>query len=109
MKYIAAYMLAKLGGKEDPSVDDIKNIVESVGIEFDSEKATTIVNKLKGKDINEVINEGSSKLTVVSNGQPVHQEQQQVTNDTKAEENKKNEEEESLELGLGDDFEDLFS
>ena len=78
MKYIAAYMLAKLGGKEDPRVDDIKNIIESVGIEFDSEKATTIVNKLKGKDINEVINEGSSKLSVVSNGQPAHQEQQQA-------------------------------
>ena len=33
MKYIVAYLLAKLGGKENPTVDDIKTIIESVGNE----------------------------------------------------------------------------
>lgn len=108
MKYIAAYLLAKLGGKDEPSVDDMKSIIESVGIEFDSEKANTIINKLKGKDLDEVINEGASKLSVVSNNQETHQEQQ-TSNENKVEANKKNEEEETLELGLGDDFDDLFN
>ena len=68
MKYNAVYMLSKLGWKENPTVDDMKAIIESVGIEFDKQKAEEIVYKLSGKDLNEVINNGKSKLSVVSNG-----------------------------------------
>ena len=68
MKYNAVYMLSKLGWKENPTVDDIKAIIENVGIEFDEQKAKEIVDKLSGKDLNEVINNGKSKLSVVSNG-----------------------------------------
>jgi len=35
MRYVAAYLLAALGGKESPSTGDIKKILESVGIEAD--------------------------------------------------------------------------
>lgn len=35
MRYVAAYLLAALGGKENPSSSDIKKILESVGIEAD--------------------------------------------------------------------------
>ena len=38
MKYLAAYCLAALSGKESPSNDDLKNILTSVGVEVDSEK-----------------------------------------------------------------------
>ena len=68
MKYNAVYMLSKLGWKENPTVDDIKAIIENVGIEFDEQKTKEIVDKLSGKDLNEVINNGKSKLSVVSNG-----------------------------------------
>mgnify|MGYP002475197016 FL=1 len=68
MKYNAVYMLSNLGWKENPTVDDIKAIIENVGIEFDEQKTKEIVDKLSGKDLNEVINNGKSKLSVVSNG-----------------------------------------
>lgn len=97
-------MLAKLGGNENPTVDDIKKIVESVGIEFDQKKAEELVEKLGGKDINEIINEGKSKLSIVSTGHAPQHDQQQTPNEEKEE---SKEEEETLELGGG--LEDLFS
>ena len=54
MRYVAAYLLAVLGGKSSPSASDIKTILESVGVGFDNEKANIICAKLEGKDINEV-------------------------------------------------------
>lgn len=33
MRYVAAYLLAALGGNENPEAKDIKKILESVGIE----------------------------------------------------------------------------
>lgn len=35
MRYVAAYLLAALGGNENPASSDIKKILESVGIEAD--------------------------------------------------------------------------
>lgn len=35
MRYVAAYLLAALGGNENPDAKDIKKILESVGIEAD--------------------------------------------------------------------------
>lgn len=49
MRYVAAYLLAALGGKESPSGSDIKKILESVGIEADD----TRMEKVSwGKDEN---------------------------------------------------------
>ena len=52
MKYISAYLLAKVSGNENPTVEDMKGIIESVGIDFDNKKAEEIFGKLKGKDFN---------------------------------------------------------
>ena len=35
MRYVAAYLLASLGGKDSPNAADIKKILDSVGIEAD--------------------------------------------------------------------------
>ena len=35
MKYLAAYCLATLGGKVSPSADDVKKILNSVGVDVD--------------------------------------------------------------------------
>ena len=105
MKYIAAYMLAKLG-TENPKVDDIKRIIESVGIEFDFKKAEEIVNKLEGKNLEDAINNGKSKLSLVSNYQS-GQTEQTTSKDDNNSDNKDKEEEETLELGGG--FDDLFN
>ncbi|KAF4531225.1 hypothetical protein B566_EDAN019228 [Ephemera danica] len=55
MRYVAAYMLAALGGKENPSAADIEKVLSSVGIEVDSEKLSKVINELKGKNLEELI------------------------------------------------------
>ncbi|KAL1896770.1 60S acidic ribosomal protein P2 [Sporothrix stenoceras] len=68
MKHLAAYLLLTLGGNASPSAKDIKNVLESVGIEADDERLNTLLSELKDKDINELIAEGSSKLASVPSG-----------------------------------------
>lgn len=38
MRYVAAYLLATLGGNASPSADDVKKILSAVGIEADEAK-----------------------------------------------------------------------
>lgn len=59
MRYVSAYLLAVLGNKTDPSAADIEKILSSVGIEADKEKLTKVVSELKGKNVDELIAEGT--------------------------------------------------
>merc|ERR1711893_442020 len=68
MRYVAAYLLAQLGGNDSPSADNIKSILSSVGIDADEEKLGLVISQLSGKDINEVIAEGKEKLASVPTG-----------------------------------------
>lgn len=54
MKHLAAYLLLGLGGNASPSAADVKAVLESVGIEADSERLEKLISELEGKDINEV-------------------------------------------------------
>ena len=54
MRYVAAYLLATLGGKQNPSKDDIEKILESVGVEVDAERLEKVIQELDGKSIDEV-------------------------------------------------------
>lgn len=54
MKHLAAYLLLTLGGNEKPSADDVKKVLDSVGIEADSDRLSKLISELEGKDINEV-------------------------------------------------------
>ena len=38
MRYVAAYLLATLGGTKNPSKADIEKILESVGLDVDQEQ-----------------------------------------------------------------------
>ncbi|KAJ4372371.1 60S acidic ribosomal protein P2 [Neocucurbitaria cava] len=68
MKHLAAYLLLGLGGNTSPSASDVKTVLESVGIEADDERLEKLISELEGKDINELITEGSSKLASVPSG-----------------------------------------
>ncbi|KAL0106576.1 hypothetical protein PUN28_016341 [Cardiocondyla obscurior] len=63
MRYVAAYMLAVLGGKASPSQNDIEKILSSVGIETDVEKLKKVITELNGKSIDELITKGREKLS----------------------------------------------
>ena len=54
MKHLAAYLLLGLGGNTSPSADDIKGVLDSVGIEADDERLDKLISELKGKDLQEV-------------------------------------------------------
>lgn len=63
MRYVAAYLLAVLGGNESPSNADIEKILSSVGVEVDAARVTKIIGELKGKSIEELIAQGREKLS----------------------------------------------
>lgn len=54
MKHLAAYLLLLLGGNESPSASDIKGVLGSVGIDADDDRLDTLINELKGKNVQEV-------------------------------------------------------
>lgn len=68
MRYVAAYLLATLGGNSSPSAKDIKKILSSVGIDADDERVNKVMSELGGKDLNQLINTGLSKLSSVPSG-----------------------------------------
>lgn len=68
MRFLAAYLLANLGGNENPSVEDISSILKSVGVKVDQEEAKKVVSELNGKSINDLIAKGSSKLASMPSG-----------------------------------------
>lgn len=65
MRYVAAYLLAQLGGHNDPSAADIKKILGSVGIDFDEDKAKKVIDSLKGKNVEELIEKGKHAVLIL--------------------------------------------
>ncbi|KAL7405914.1 hypothetical protein ABVT39_009952 [Epinephelus coioides] len=68
MRYVAAYLLAALGGNENPEAKDIKKILESVGIEADDTRLDKVISELSGKNVEEVIATGYGKLASMPAG-----------------------------------------
>ncbi|WVR08839.1 60S acidic ribosomal protein P2 [Kwoniella sp. DSM 27419] len=68
MKLLAAYLLLQIGGNASPSGADIKALLETVGVEAEEERLSKLISELEGKDINELIAEGNSKLASVPSG-----------------------------------------
>ena len=58
MRYVAAYLLAVLGGNDAPAAADIEKILSSVGIEAEADKLKKVISELKGKDLATLIAEG---------------------------------------------------
>merc|ERR1712168_684638 len=68
MRYVAAYLLAALGGNESPTTNDIKTILESVGVGYDEERASLVVNQCKGRSVADLIAAGSEKMASMPAG-----------------------------------------
>lgn len=63
MRYVAAYLLAVLGGKAAPAASDVEKILSSVGIEADAEKLKKVISELSGKSVEELIEQGMASYT----------------------------------------------
>merc|ERR1712243_328377 len=68
MRYVAAYLLAQLGGNDAPDAAAIKAILGSVGVDADEEKLNKVISELSGKAIADVLAEGKEKLASVPSG-----------------------------------------
>lgn len=68
MRYVAAYMLATLGGNKAPTEEDIKKILGSVDVEYNPEQSKKVVSELSGKNLDELISKGSEKLATIPSG-----------------------------------------
>ncbi|KAL8704453.1 MAG: hypothetical protein Q9201_002369 [Fulgogasparrea decipioides] len=68
MKHLAAYLLLGLGGNTSPSADDVKQVLSSVGIDADEDRLDKLIEELDGKDLQELIQQGSAKLASVPSG-----------------------------------------
>ena len=66
MNAAAAYLLLILGGKKNPSSDDIKGVFESIGVQGDDTSINNLISDLEGKDIAQLIEEGTKKIANVS-------------------------------------------
>ncbi|ETP48518.1 hypothetical protein F442_05772 [Phytophthora nicotianae P10297] len=62
MRYIAAYLLAVLGGHPTPSANDVEKILNSRGVEVDKTRVAAVIKAMEGKTAEEVIAAGSEKL-----------------------------------------------
>ena len=67
MKHLAAYLLLGLAGNSSPSASDIKSVLESVGIDADSDRLEKLLAELDGKDINVVCwkSNGNTRLPIL--------------------------------------------
>ncbi|PVG04658.1 ribosomal protein 60S [Serendipita vermifera] len=68
MRYIAAYLLLQIGGNASPSKADITKLLGTVGVDADEERLDKLLSELEGKSIDQLIAEGSSKLSSVPSG-----------------------------------------
>ena len=58
MRYVAAYLLAVLGGNNAPKAKDLKQILSSVAVDVDDDSLSKVIKELEGKDLEELIAEG---------------------------------------------------
>jgi large subunit ribosomal protein LP2 len=68
MRYAAAYVLATLSGNTTPDVATISKILGSVGIDCDNAKAQKVIDACKGKNIDQIIEAGTKKLSSLPTG-----------------------------------------
>ncbi|KAL8440262.1 hypothetical protein Efla_004958 [Eimeria flavescens] len=68
MKYVAAYLMNVLGGKDSPSASDVTQTLKAVGADVDEEILKTLLSAMEGKSTHEVIAAGMEKLQKVPTG-----------------------------------------
>lgn len=68
MKYIAAYVLAVIGGEAHPNKNKIAAIISAAGIDPDNARIDDLLAKIAGKNLADIIATGSEKLSVVGAG-----------------------------------------
>lgn len=98
MKHIAAYALLVLGGKSEPTADEVSALLKEAGAEADQAKVDALVGALKGKAFNELVSEGLAKLGSMGGASAGGATAAATTTEVKEE---KKEEEEEVDVDMG--------
>jgi len=62
MKYVSAYLMNVLGGKDSPSAKDVEATLSAAGLECDSALASKLCSELQGKSVQELIEKNRESL-----------------------------------------------
>ena len=68
MKYVAAYLLLSLGGKQNVSEADLTTFLKGIDSEVNDEQVKAVVTALQGKSLSELSTKGLAKLSTMSVG-----------------------------------------
>merc|ERR1719443_1715109 len=68
MKYVGAYLMAILSGKEEPTKDDVEEILKAGGISYEEAMTEVLIKNAKGKAAHELIAAGSKKFCAGGGG-----------------------------------------
>lgn len=67
LKYTSAYLLSAMSGAE-VTANSMKEIFESVGMEFESQYVDLVLKKMEGKSVSDVISAGLGELETLGGG-----------------------------------------
>jgi ribosomal protein L12E/L44/L45/RPP1/RPP2 len=62
MKHLATYMLLVMGGNPTPTKEDVIEALAKVGIQADEERVKELIESMKNKNIDELLEAGRDKL-----------------------------------------------
>ncbi|EQC38592.1 50S ribosomal protein LP2 [Saprolegnia diclina VS20] len=70
MRYVAAYLLVALSGKDEVTAADVKNVLTKAGVEIDAARLAKLFEDVADKSIDEIIAAGSKKLASFGGAAP---------------------------------------
>ena len=70
MKHIAAFALLVLGGNATPSAADVEKVLKDAGAKADSDKIAAMIKAFEGKDFNDVVKQGLTKMASMGSAGP---------------------------------------
>ncbi|KAF0905441.1 hypothetical protein E2562_004410 [Oryza meyeriana var. granulata] len=62
MRFVAAYLMATMGGNPSPTKDDVRAILGAVGADVDEDKLDLLFARIADKDVTELIAVGREKF-----------------------------------------------
>ena len=68
MKYVAAYAMLVLGGKDAPSADEVEKVVKDAGATADKEVIIALCKAMEGKSFEDLVATGMNTLASMGTG-----------------------------------------
>ena len=106
MKHLAAYALLVLGGKANPTADEVEKLLKDSGCKPDRAKIDSLIEKMGGKAFDEVASAGLTKIASMGTGAPAAGSAGAATTAAPAEAAKEEKAEEPEDVDMGGLFGD---